>query len=237
MPPAEPARRSQTSFGRQLLLVAFKDLQVEWRSKEIIYTMVLFAVLVVVIFSFAFARRGQPAAEVAGGILWVVVAFAGTLGLTRFFGREMEDGTQRVLMLSPASPAAVYLGKLLGVLSFMALTEAVVLPLLVILFGLTVSSTPMLLALLALGTLGFAAVGCLFAATLSQSRGRDVLLGVLLYPIVTPVIVAGAKGTSALMAGPEEAAAALIWLKLLAVFDLVFVVLSMWVFGPLTRQE
>ena len=240
MPPSD---RSPTlpsfapSFARQVMLILAKDLRLEWRSREIIYTMVLFAVLVVIIFSFAFAREGMAPAELAGGILWVVVAFAGTLGLSRFFSREQQDDTHRVLLMSTRSHAAIYLGKLLGVMLFMAMTEAVVVPLLVLLFGLHVSSPGLLLALLFMGTLGFCAVGCLFAATLAQSRGRDVLLGILLYPIVTPVIVAGAKGTSALMAGPEEAAAALVWLQLLLVFDLVFVILSLWAFGPLTRQE
>ena len=236
MPPSD-GPPTPPSFARQVALILAKDLRLEWRSREIVYTMVLFAVLVVIIFSFAFAREGMAPAGLAGGILWVVVAFAGTLGLSRFFSREQQDDTHRMLLMCSSSPAAIYLGKLLGVLLFMALTEAVVVPLLALLFGLQVSSPAMLLALLFLGTVGFAAVGCLFAATLAGSRGRDVLLGILLYPIVTPVIVAGAKGTSALMAGADQAASAMIWLQLLAVFDLVFVILSLWVVGPLTRQE
>ncbi len=236
MPPSERPPAAP-SFARQVLLITAKDLTLEWRSREIVYTMVLFSVLVVIIFSFAFAQEGMPPASLAGGILWVVVAFAGTLGLSRFFSREQQDDTHRALLMCAASPAAIYIGKLAGVMLFMVLTEAVVVPLLVLLFGLEVSSPALLLVLLLLGTLGFSAVGCLFAATLAGSRGRDVLLGVLLYPIVTPVIVAGTKGTAALMAGPEGAAGALIWLQLLAVFDLVFVVLSVWIFGPLTREE
>ena len=236
MPPSERSPVTP-SFARQVLLITAKDLTLEWRSREIVYSMVLFSALVVIIFSFAFAREGMAPAGLAGGILWVVVAFAGTLGLSRFFSREQQDETHRALLMCTTSPAAVYLGKLAGVMLFMVLTEAVVVPMLVLLFGLEVSSPLLLVALLLLGTLGFSAVGCLFAATLAGSRGRDVLLGVLLYPIVTPVIVAGTKGTSALMAGPHQVAEVMIWLQLLAVFDLVFVVLSMWVFGPLTRQE
>jgi heme exporter protein CcmB len=190
-----------------------------------------------VIFSFAFARQGQPMHEVAGGILWIVVAFAGTLGLGRMFDREREGDTHRALLLCPASRAAIYLGKLCGVILFVGLTEVIVVPLLVLLFDLRVSSPALLIALLASGTVGFSAVGSLFAATLMQARSRDVLLGILLFPVVMPVIVAGAKGTAALLAGPAEAASALVWLKLVLVFDVVFVTLSLWAFEPLTRGE
>ncbi len=203
MPPSE-ARAP--SFPRQVLLVLHKDLVVEWRSREIIYTMVFFAALVVLIFAFAFADDGQPMAQVAGGILWVVVAFSGTLGLGRIFHRELDGETHLALLLSPTSPAALYLGKLLGVMLLAGLTEAVVVPMITLLFNLRVHSLPLLLALLALGTAGFAAVGCLLAAALMHGRGREALLGALLYPIVTPVIIAGSKGTAALMAGPAEAA-------------------------------
>jgi heme exporter protein CcmB len=232
----DPATAPGSSLGHALHIAA-KDLRVEWRSREVLYTMCFFAVLVVVIFSFAFARQGQPMHEVAGGILWTVVAFAGTLGLGRVFDREREGDTHRALLLAPVSRGAVYLGKLLAVFAFIGLTEAIVVPLLVVLFQLQVASVPVLVALLLLGTLGFAAVGSLFAATLLEARSRDVLLGIFLFPVVTPVIVAGAKGTAALMAGPAEAASALVWLKLLFAFDLLFVTLSLWVFGPLTRGE
>jgi heme exporter protein B len=221
----------------QVLQIMAKDLRVELRSREILYTMAFFAVLVVVIFSFAFARQGQPMHDVAGGILWVVVAFAGTLGLTRFFDREREGDTYRALLLCPTSSAVIYLGKLLGVCLFTASIELIVVPLLIMLFNLKVSSVGLLILLMVLGTVGFAAVGALFSASLMNTRSRDVLLSILLFPIVTPVIVAGAKGTAALMTGSTAMTGALVWIKLLAVFDLIFITLSLWAFGPLTRSE
>lgn len=232
-----PESEGRSHFAAHVLQILAKDLRVEWRSKEIVYAMVFFGVLVVVIFSFAFARHGQPMHNVAGGILWVVVAFAGTLGLTRFFDRERE--TQRALLLCPVSRSAIYLAKVLGMVIFIGITEAVVLPLLVLLFGLRVqlAELGLLVSILVAGTAGFAAVGSLFGASLMQSRSRDVLLGILIFPIVTPVIVAGAKGTAALLATPADPAAALVWLKLLAAFDLLFVTLSLWAFEPLVRGE
>jgi heme exporter protein B len=234
-----PVRKEQRAwtFLSQVATIAAKDLRLEWRSREILYTMILFSVLIIVIFAFAFARAGQVLPEVAGGILWVVISFAGTLGLGRMFDREREGETHLALLLSPASRAAIYLGKVLGVIIFIGLTEAITVPLVLFFFDLRVSSFPLLLALLGFGTIGFSVVGALFAATLLQSRSRDVLLGILLYPIVLPVIVAGAKGTAALMAGPAQIASALVWLKLLAAFDVVFLALSLWAFGPLTRGE
>jgi heme exporter protein CcmB len=232
----EPATR-RGGFVTQTLLVLAKDLRVELRSREIVYTMVFFAVLVVLIFSFAFALGDQPANQVAGGILWVVIAFAGTLGLGRFFDRERENDTQRALLLCPVPRPAVFVGKLLGILLFILVTEAVVLPLLVVLFELRIASVGLLLGLLLAGSLGYAAVGALFAASLMRARSRDVLLGIMLFPIVTPVIVGGAKGTAILLGDPSGAGGAVIWLNLLVVFDLVFVTLGMWAFGPLTRSD
>ena len=175
--------------------------------------------------------------QVAGGILWVVVVFAGTLGLGRVFHRELEGDTNRALLLSPTPPAAIYLGKPLGVILLIALVQAGVVPLLLLLFDLRLAAVAPLLALLAAGIAGFAAVGCLFAATLMQSRAREVLLGLITYPLVIPVVVAGSKGTAALLAAQPDVAAALVWLKILLVFDLVFITLSLWAFGPLTRGE
>jgi heme exporter protein B len=225
-------------FVSQVLQIVGKDLVVELRSREIIYAMVLFAVLVVIIFAFAISVEDQTTDEVAGGIVWVVVAFSGTLGLGRFFEREREGETDRALLLSPASRPAIYLGKMIGVLLFILATEAVVVPLVMLLMRLEVRSLGLLIAILLAGSVGFAAVGALFAASLMQSRSRDVLLGVLLFPIVTPVIVAGAKGTAALLGDPSRGMqGAVVWLQLLVAFDLVFVTLSMWAFGPLVRSE
>lgn len=224
-------------FFTQVAAVFVKDLQQEWRSREILYTMALFSALLVMIFSFAFADEGKPFPGAAGGLLWIAVSFAGTLGMSRFFEREREGETIRALLISPASPAALYLAKLMAIVVFMLCTEAVVLPMLVLFFRLDVASWPLFLALLLLGTLGFAAVGSLFAAGLMRTRSRDVLLGILTYPIALPVLIAGAKGTAALTAMPPELPAALVWIKMLVAFDAIFVVLSVWVFGPLVGSD
>lgn len=236
-PPAGPTPPARSAFFGYVLRILVKDLQLEWRSREIVYTMALFSALLVLIFSFAFAEQGEPLRTVAVGIVWAALAFSGTLGLSRFFEREREGDTLRALLISPAPAAAVYLAKVLGISCFMLISEAVTLPLVMVLFELQLGQGGMLVALLLSGTLGFAAVGSLFAAGLLRARSRGVLLGLLTYPVVVPVIVAGTKGTAALAATPPDPTAAWLWLKLLLVFDTVFVVLSLWSFGPLTTGE
>lgn len=224
-------------FASQVWLLFAKDLRLEWRSKEIVYTMALFSALLVIIFSFAFADRARPFPGAAGGLLWIAITFSGTLGIGRFFEREREGETIRALLLSPASPAALYTAKLLAMVVFMVSTTAVVLPMLVLFFHLEVAEPALFALLLVLGILGFAAVGSLFAAGLMRARSRDVLLGILTYPIALPVIIAGAKGTAALTAAQPDVAAAMTWIKLVGGFDVVFIILSLWVFGPLLSGD
>lgn len=228
----------QPGFVRQVLTIAAKDLRVEWRSREILYTMVLFAVMLVVIFSFAISGGAEVQEhEVAGGILWVAVAFTGTLGLGRIFERERDGETIDALMLSPIPRGALYFGKLLGTLSYLLITEAVFIPLLVGLFHLRVEAPGLLIAVALLGTLGYAVVGSLFAAALMRVRGRAVMLAILTYPIVTPVIVAGTKATAALLSQPINIDGAMIWLHLLIAFDVVFLLLAPLIFGALLSSD
>jgi heme exporter protein B len=231
--PRPPARR-RPSLLRLTLWLLWKDLQVEVRTREIVYTMVVFAVLVVLVFSFAFVREGQAPPDVAAGILWIATAFAGTLGLGRALDREREGDTMRALLLTPAPRTAVYLGKLGAIVVYMLLCEAVVAPLVMLLFDAPFAARAgTLAALLLLGTVGFAAVGSLFAAMLLRARSRDVLLAIVLYPLTVPVIIGGVLGTAALCQAPPQDAIAHMWLRLLAVFDVVFVTLSLWIFEPL----
>jgi heme exporter protein B len=235
-PPAAPVapRRRRPSLIQQTLWLLWKDLQVEVRTREIVYTMVVFAVLVVLVFAFAFVREGQASPDVAAGILWIATAFAGTLGLGRALDREREGDTLKALLLTPADRSAVYLGKLLAIVIYMLLAEAVVAPLVMLFFDAPFAARPgTLAALLVLGTVGFAAVGSLFAAMLLRARSRDVLLAIVLYPLTVPVIIAGVLGTVALCQAPPQDATARMWLKMIGVFDVVFVTLSLWVFEPL----
>ena len=224
-------------FLRVAWLVMKKDLTVEIRSREILYTTAFFALSCVLVFSFALVKEGRPLEDAAAGILWIAIAFGGTLALGRTFERERSTETLRALMLAPASRPAIYLGKLLAVIALLAAVEVVLVPAVGLLFDAPLLARPLeLLGLLATGTVGFAAVGTLFAAMLVRARSRDVLLPILLYPITVPVVIGGVRGTAALFGQPPEVALAHMWIGVLLFFDVVFITLSLWTFEPLMTE-
>jgi heme exporter protein B len=226
-----------TQFMRTAWLVMQKDLTIEIRSREIVSTTVFFALSCVLVFAFALVKDGRTVVDAAAGILWIAIAFSGTLALGRTFERERYTDTLRALMLAPADRPAIYVGKLLAIVSMIFATEALLVPLVALLFQAGLFAAPMLLgAILLTGTLGFAAVGTLFAAMLVRARSRDVLLPVLLYPITIPVIIGGVRGTAALLGDPPDVAMAQFWIGLLLFFDVVFIVLSLWTFEPLMTE-
>jgi heme exporter protein B len=215
-------------------LILRKDLTVEVRSLEIAYTTLFFAISCVLFFAFALVKEGKAPEDGAAGILWIAIAFAGTLALGRTFERERQSETLRALLMAPANRPAIYVGKLLGVVVLLMAAEIVLVPLVAFLFQAPLLSHPFWLsAVLLTGTIGFAAVGTLFSAMLVRARSRDVLLPVLLYPITVPVIIAGVLGTSALMQSPADEPMALLWIAMLMFFDIVFLTLALWMFEPL----
>jgi heme exporter protein B len=226
-----------SQFMRTAWLVMQKDLTIEIRSREIVSTTVFFALSCVLVFAFALVKDGRTVVDAAAAILWIAIAFSGTLALGRTFERERYTDTLRALMLAPADRPAIYVGKLLAIVSMIFATEALLVPLVALLFQAGLFAAPMLLgAILLTGTLGFAAVGTLFAAMLVRARSRDVMLPVLLYPITIPVIIGGVRGTAALLGDPPDVAMAQFWIGLLLFFDVVFIVLSLWTFEPLMTE-
>jgi heme exporter protein B len=224
-------------FRRVALLVLRKDVAIEFRSFEILSTTLFFAVSCVLVFAFALVRDGEVVADAAAGILWIAIAFAGTLALGRTFERERYAETVRALLLAPSPRSAIYVGKLLGIVILLTAAEAVLVPLVALLFSAALFMRPLLLVgLLVTGTVGFASVGTLFAAMLVRSRTRDIMLPILLYPITVPVIIAGVRGTAALLGSPPDEAAAVMWIGLLLAFDAVFLTLALWTFEPLMTE-
>jgi heme exporter protein CcmB len=225
------------SFAAVAWLVLRKDFAVEVKSREIMYTTLFFAVSCVMVFSFAFVREGVPVEGAAPGILWVAIAFAGTLALGRTFERERHGDTLKGLLVAPVPRPAIYVGKLLGIVAMMLATELVLVPLIAFLFQASLFARPFLLAaLLVLGSIGFASVGTLFGAMLARARSRDVLLPILLYPITIPVMIAGVLGTTALLQSPVDEAAARMWIGVLLSVDTVFLTLALWTFEPLMTE-
>jgi len=230
----------EVHFLRHVATMAWKDLRVELRSREILFTMSFFAAMVVVLFSFAFLKESDDGemvavAEITPGFLWVAVLFSATLGMARAFDRERESDTMRGLLLSPAPRTALFLGKAVGLFVMMAMVEAVVIPLCWFFFAAPLFAEPLpMLALVLLATAGVAVVGSVFAAMLMRTRSREVLLPVVLYPILVPLFIAAIKGTSALLVGEPEQA--WFWIRFLLVYDAAFVVAALWTFESLVIE-
>jgi heme exporter protein B len=224
-------------FGRQLRTLIWKEVLVEVRARETVLAGAVFALLTLVIFNFAFDLRVESVAAVAPGVLWVTVTFAGVLSLGRAFARERDRRTLDGLLLAPVDRAALYLAKVVSTLLAMLVVEAIALPAFLALFNLR-ADLPRLMAALALGTLGLAGVGTLFAAMAAHTRAREVLLPLLLFPIQVPVILATVKSTGAAIQVPGvEPPEIGNWLGLLVAFDALFLGLSVLLFDHAIEEE
>jgi heme exporter protein B len=216
------------TFFRKAWYIARKDILAELRTREMISTMGAFSVLVILLFAFAFDLRVAKAGTVAPGALWVVVAFAGMLGLNRSLTSEIDRGSFDALLLTPIDRSAIFLGKALGIIVFMFAIEAVILPLFVIFFNLPFLQ-PTIVFIVALGTIGYGGIGTLLATMSSNTRLREVLLPVLLLPIAIPALLAAVKCTAGALDGREFAEWAN-WFGLLVAFDLVMLGASFLVY-------
>lgn len=221
-------------FWKTVAAIIRKDIRAELRTKDIFSSMFVFALLAVIVFNFAFELRVPSMKMVAPGIVWIAVTFAGTLGLNRAFVIEQDKGSLAGLLLAPVDRAAIYFGKMLGNFIFITVVEAILLPLVMIFFNLSLLTWPHLLALF-LGTYGFAAVGTIFSAIAVNTRAREVLLPVLLFPVLLPVLVAGVKMTGSLLDG-ETLGSLGNWLRLIALYDVGFTVLAYLTFGFVVEE-
>ena len=218
---------------RGALAVLLKDLKIELRTLEVILATALLALLTVVLAAFAFGAGAAAGEGAAPGVLWIAVAFGGILALNRTFLRERELGVFTAVLMSPLPRAALFLGKTLGVAVFLLVVEAILVPIVALLFHAPLlANLGALVPILLLGTLGYAAAGTLFAAMTVRTRLKDLLLGVVLFPLVAPALIAAITGTGAVLAGGGIAGAA-DHLRLLAAYDLLFVAGGLWLFGAL----
>jgi len=232
-------------------IILKKDLIIEFRTREVVATMMLFALLLVVVFFVAFSSdvnvlvataEGEEMSTVFSrlvgpGIIWVTVIFAGTLGVNRVFDRERQNGCLQGLFLSPAGPTSVFLAKVMGLALFMFVTELIAVPAAFMFLGLEIAAGEigLLVMSLVLGTLGFAFMGTLFGAMFASVRLREVLLPVVVYPLITPLVVAGIELTGIAM-GIGVAEERWEWIRLMVGFNLVFMVLPSWLFSRVMTE-
>lgn len=223
------------SAARAAAIVLSKEIRAEMRTRELLQTTVVFTLIVVILFNFAFEPTVEEAKRIGPGLIWITLLFAGSLMLNPTFVREQSNDTIYALRMSPASPFAIVLGKTLANLIFLGITEAVLLPVFAVLYN--VSLIPVLgrLALiLFLGTLGLVVVGTVFSAVAAQARMRELLLPVLLLPVLIPLLFASVEATAGLLA--DSPALDRTWISVLAAFDLIFFTAS-WLLCDYLLEE
>jgi len=215
-------------FWHKVIAITWKDTLSEMRTKEIVFSVLVFTLLVIVIFNFAFNTSQEMMTLVAPGMLWVTFAFAGVLSLNRSFILEKEEGCLEGLMVCPISREAIYVGKMLGSLLFMLIIEAIALPIFAFLFNLPVLSLQ-IVVITVLTTVGFVAVGTLFSALAVNTKAREMVLPILFLPVIVPIIISAVKASGLALSGKPWADLSP-WLQIIAAFDVIFLVVSFLIF-------
>ena len=225
-----------TSYFGRVMYIALKDLKVEVRSKERLYSMMVFSILVMVIFNFAFDPGAEYIKEVAPGILWVALVFSATLGLNKTFASEKEQDCLQGLMLSPLDRSGIYFGKVLSNTLLSLIVAMLTLPFFAVFFNISLLQVFLPLTLVVvLATIGFIAVGTLFAAISVGVKRGEMILPILLFPIEVPVIIAAVKATSMILDGRMMVDYSM-WLKILVLFDIIFLMVSFVTFDYLVEE-
>jgi heme exporter protein B len=223
------------SGPRAALAILRKELRAEFRSFELLTSTLVFVLIVVFVFSFAFDPNAAESRRFGPGLLWIALLFAGSLMLQPSFSRERVNDTLGGLRLAPISPVAILAGKILANFLFLMLVEAALLPVFGMLYNIPLAAVaPQLALVMLMGTLGVATIGTVFSAMASHARMRELLLPLLLLPALTPVLIASTEATAGLVADPPELRAT--WLVVLAAFDILFLTAT-WLFGEYLLEE
>ncbi|MBT2656546.1 heme exporter protein CcmB [Bacillus sp. ISL-18] len=210
---------------RTALFLAKKDLYSELKTKQILTTQIIFAGLVIVVFSFAFDPANNTTRAVIPGVIWVIIVFAGILGLNRSFISEQRNDTMQGLLVAPMEAASLYLGKFLANFTMMVVVEIVSIPFLFLLFDFKfLGSLPYFLLVVFLGNFGFIAIGTFLAALAANSKSSEMLLPLLLFPITTPILIGVVQATKIILTKMEKISSAIAWIQLVTAYDLIFFV-------------
>lgn len=221
-------KRAPSAFLKAIGAIVWKDLAAELRSRELLAAMLVFALLAILIFNFAIELQPSLRPTITPGVLWVTFAFSGTLGLNRSMAVEKDRGCLDGLLLAPVDRSAIYFGKAISNLAFMLIVEMIVLPVYGVLYN-TNLFDPGLLLVIFLGSVGYVAVGTLLSSMAVQTRTRDVLLPILLFPVILPVLLAAVKASGGFLQRLQMDAI-WPWLNILIVYDVVFTAVAFMVF-------
>ena len=222
------------NFLKAVWAIVWKDLQAEFRSRELFSAMLVFSLLIILIFNFALELDVKTRQSVTAGVLWATFAFAGTLGLNRSMAIEKDRGCLDGLLLAPVDRSAIYFGKVISNLAFMLIVELIVLPVYSVLYSVNLFQPGLLLVIL-LGSIGYVGVGTLLSAMSVQTRTRDILLPILLFPVVIPVLLAAVKASSGFLANADWEEI-VVPLNLLIAYDVIFIAVAFMVFDSVVEE-
>ena len=225
---------SKPTFLRAVLAIVWKDLQAEYRSLELVSAMLVFSMLVIIVFNFALDLDVKVRQTVTAGVLWTTFAFAGTLGLNRSMAIEKDRGCLDGLLLAPVDRSAIYFGKAISNLAFMLIVEVIVLPVYSVLYNVNLFR-PGLLMIIILGSIGYVGVGTLLATMSVQTRTRDILLSILLFPVVLPVLLPAIIASNGFLTG-VELADILFPIGMLIAYDIIFISVAFMVFDNVVEE-
>jgi heme exporter protein B len=225
---------AKPSFLRAVFAIVWKDIQAEYRSFELISAMLVFSLLIIIIFNFALDLDPRMRQSVTAGVLWTTFAFAGTLGLNRSMAVEKDRGCLDGLLLAPVDRSAIYFGKAISNLIFMLIVEVIVLPVYSVLYD-TNLFQPGLLMVILLGSIGYVGVGTLLAAMSVQTRTRDILLSILLFPVVLPALLPAIIASNGFLAG-DKVEDFLFSIGLLVAYDIIFISVAFMVFDNVVEE-
>ena len=233
---APPANAAPPGMLRASWLVARKDLAIEFRTRTAFFSALVFSLLGLTIFYFAWDATAVAAIDLAPGVLWVIFTFSGLLGLQRSFSVEQADRAMDALLAAPVDREAIYLGKALANMLFVIGVQAITLPALALFYNVPIGDVALPLAGIAfLAAIGLVAVGTLFSSMAVNTRMAELLLPMLSLPFFVPIVMAAAGTTARLLAG-RPVAEAWPWIRILVAFDIVFIVACTLAF-PYTLEE
>ncbi len=222
------------NFIRKVVAIIHKDITTELRTKEMFSSMVVFSLMAVFIFSIALDVTASDPMDTTPGLLWVTIAFAGTLGLNRSLAQEQENGCIDGLLLAPMDRSAIFFGKAVGNVLFMSMVELVIVPIFAALFNVPLLRGSVWLVVV-LGTLGYASVGTLFSTMAVNTRAREVMLPILLLPVAVPIFISAVNATGGFLAGDPVSDVAN-WLQLLVAYDAIIIAVSFMTFDFIVEE-
>ena len=223
------------NYFKALFTIVKKDVLMEMRTKEVVNASLVFAILLVIVFSFIMEPGSEVEKKIAGGIFWMAVTFSGILGLNKTMMSELEGGNFEALMLAPVDKSAIFFGKVISNMLVLILLEIILIPLFLVFYSINIVSHPLMIAVIFLATYGYALVGTLFSMISVRTNSREIMLPLLLLPIMIPILIAAILSTNIFISG-SDIAYSYNWIKLTAVFDIIFTAVIFGIFSAIIDE-